>query len=70
MGESVLLEGGLDLGERFGGDSGTDTIVRVDNDLLLLPSLGVDYLGLQKSRRIAAFQSATISLAQAPHPPN
>lgn len=47
VGGTVLLEGGPDLGEGFGGNARSNSIVLVDNDFLLLLRLGVNPLGLQ-----------------------
>jgi hypothetical protein len=47
VGGTVLLESGLDLRQRLGSDTGSDSIILVNDDLLLLFRLGVDKLGLE-----------------------
>ena len=47
--EAVLGEGGLELGQRLLGDTRSDSIVRVDDNLLLLLGLGVSPADLRVS---------------------
>jgi hypothetical protein len=47
--KAVLGEGGLELGERLLGDTRSDSIVRVDDNLLLLLGLGVSPADLRVS---------------------
>ena len=41
MRETILAERGLELGKRLLGDTRSDSIIGIDDDLLLLLSLGV-----------------------------
>jgi hypothetical protein len=49
---AVLAESGLELGQRLFGNTGSDTIVRVDNDLLLVSSLWVGEADLGRVSRL------------------
>jgi hypothetical protein len=74
-----LGEGRLELGEGLLGDTSSDSIVRVDNNLLLLLSLGVGPLdlgvsALQKDRgvsprRTSPSSTTSLEMSKIPSPP-